>query len=316
MQNSLLIHTFSLLAADMLGRIDRGTLNAQQKMELLVAEIYPKDLKRFQDKNGMFRELKQWPGVRINKSGAVKTIKLGSLGPGSIALDFIPNDVEEFFILASPNLEGPLNAMSLPRDLKKLSVMNTSLSGTLDLGNLPRAAFVCLNIVKSKFTGSLDLTDLPPKSIDITLKSCAFTGTVDLSSLPASLRSLDISNHCLEGEVDLCHLPPRFENLIIRENNFSRTVDLTALPVALRRLDISNNCLEGEVNLCHLPPRFEDLIMRENNFSGEFRILDAPRSLKRVFASGNAFKGNAVVPRELFLKVFLSNNQIVKIRGS
>ena len=178
-----MLSTFWLQAADdALGRIDRSTLTDQQKMELLVADLTPAAKAYFQDSEGMFREVRQWKGVKTNASNEPYLVRWEKKFLGTIALDFMPAKMTHFIVWACSSLEGTLDTEKLPVCLKELILFQTALSGTVALENLPKSVFTYLNISKGNFSGTLNLEDLPPKSKGILLHTNAFAGSSSCQS--------------------------------------------------------------------------------------------------------------------------------------
>ena len=241
-----MLQTFLLNTADTpLGRIDQCDLTPQQKMELLVADLSNADKERlkFHNTDGMFDEVRNWRGVYVNFSREPLRIRWSNIS-GTIALDFITDKVTYFIVQESEDLEGTLNTATLPESLRELILYDTSLSGSVDLENLPRANLTNLNLSLGKFSGTLNLAELPPKSKNIFLHENSFTGSVDLSHLPQTMQELSLESNQLSGEVDLSNLPPTMRRLILSKNHFCGEFRILKAPQDLR-VNASSNDFSG-----------------------------------------------------------------------
>ena len=241
----MLLFTITYARDDHLGRVDHSALSAQQRMEILVSDISPDAVKRFQDSDGAFLDISKWKGVKCNSTGdPIRVVWIQFLS-GTIALDFLPQSLLYFDVCSCKLLHGTLCTSTLPPRLKLLRLHYTAMHGLIDWRNLPTTYFSSMDIGMGNFSGSVDLTALPPKLSKLVLSQNKFTGEINLEHLPAKLEILHLCSNALSG-----------------------VVSLGSLPAALKQLSLDGNRFIGDLKIFNAPQKLERVSVFGNNFSG------------------------------------------------
>ena len=193
----------SLFAADThLGRVDIASLPQHTCMEMLIDRIPEKGA--FQNKEGAYRDIKTWVGVRLNYDNEVTQIAWagfrgrGFFKGGHIQLDFLPGTLIDFACERS-KLTGTLDIGRLPRVMRRLSLGGNQLSGALDMPCLPRQ-METFKVSSNQFLGSIDLRDLPETVRYIMLNNNQLTGNAVINYLPRGLELIRLDGN------DIVHL--------------------------------------------------------------------------------------------------------------
>ena len=89
-----------LFASDSaLGRVDYSSLSDQTLMEMLVDGFLDSAKKKYQDSEGMYLDVCDWPLVRCDDNRRVIMVKHIQETAGSLSLTFMPPLVTSFFML-------------------------------------------------------------------------------------------------------------------------------------------------------------------------------------------------------------------------
>jgi len=240
----LFLHRF-LLIDPSLGRIDKQSLTTQTLMELLISTIERKNLIIKKDEN--LDRFESWDGVITHDGGFKITWGLKRFG-------------------------GSMNFQWLPDCLLRFNVSSNNLEWTADFSNLQDSALERLEIALNSFTGTLDLTHLPPRLQYLDFAKNSLEGTMDLTHLPSTLTQLLGYKNKFSGSLCLEHLPISLHTLSISENNFEGSISLQNLPKELNGIFIASCQLSGSLDLTQLPNSVERMYMYKNNFSGELKI--------------------------------------------
>ena len=232
-----------LISADAhLGRVDISSLSDQILMEMLVSSSTEEKRSRLLDKDGVFLDVCEWPGVTCNADEQVVGVcKDGfRMLEGSVELAYIPPKVTIFGMYQS-RLSGTLDTSALPHNMEMFSIRNNEFYGTVDMTQLPvtMQEFV---IRSNKFTGSMNLEALPNALTQLFLDRNKFTGKVSLHYLPPKLEHLDISHNALSGDFYLDNVPETLENLYAVSNAFHAvaTAPLRYTNITLRKSTVSD----------------------------------------------------------------------------
>ena len=195
----------ALFTADAhLGRVDIASLPQHTCMEMLVDLIPEKGA--FQNKEGAYRDIKTWIGVRLNYDSEVTQIAWagfrgsGFFKGGHIQLDFLPGTLIDFACERS-KLTGTLDTGRLPRVMRRLSLSGNQLSGTLDMPSLPRH-METFKVSSNQFSGSIDLRDLPETIRYIMLFNNLLTGNAVAENLPDGLERIRLYGNAITHLVD------------------------------------------------------------------------------------------------------------------
>ena len=186
-----------------LGRVDITMLSDQNLVELLVEGFNDEAKKRYQDENGDFLEVCQWPRFRCDDDGRVIHIESW-------------NEIQ---------ISGTIDLRYLPPKCEYTKFEALNLSGTLDTTLLP-SCMTFFNIEQNDFHGSVDFNVLPRrmKSFDVSFNR--FTGSVALDRLPDTLEYLHIFDNHFSGTLCLTKLPQALHNLAIMDNAFTGNLHL------------------------------------------------------------------------------------------
>ena len=212
---------FVITADTHLGRVDLESLPDQTLMEMLFQDFNWEAQAEFQDNNGMYIDVCQWPGVECGDLGRVVRITRRTLTAGTIYLSFIPSKVERF-IMQNACLAGTLETNSLPHSMEVFNIGKNAFEGNVDFTTLPES-LVSLRIHSNKFTGSADLRKLPQTVHLLEIHDNKFTGSVSLKSLPAKIESMSISLNNFSGEFCLENAPLPMRSIYAEQNRFDAT---------------------------------------------------------------------------------------------
>ena len=268
----------ALLSIDTgLSRVDPSTLSEQTRMELFVDGLDDQSKKQFQDSDGGYIDIEDWPGVTLDAEQNVTNITWKHeehFVKGRLSFDMLPSHLKEFNITFKPfaknfsvRVTGTVDAAALPRGLHRFIIDSQKLGGSLDLPALPEALhFFRMNYVR--LSGSLVFAGMPQRIAHLDLSCNEFTGTLNTADLPRSLERFLISYNQLHGSLDLSALPPRLVLFTVAKNNFSGTLNLQRLPVTLAEVYLTDNAFHGELNFSNLPEPMITLRLPAGRFEG------------------------------------------------
>ena len=269
-----------ILTADALpGRFDSTMLDDQARMELLVADLT--EVQGYlRDADGNFLSFVEWNNVAIDEdSGLIKCIGFQHEGAGSIHLEYMPESVETLTIMET-TISGTIETSNLPEGMKYIQICGPNgrrsdrkfgFHGTLDCTSLPKHLETC-EISCTMLSGCVDLTKLPEGLCELTLRDNFFDGTIELEDLPKGLTLLNLGDSDFSGE--LC-----FSNL----------------PQSLHTLTLCRCAFSGAIVLEKLPPVIAVIHLQGNKFS-RLQIADAcPESLVIINVECNEISGTAIV---------------------
>ena len=228
-----------------LGRLDYDSLSDQALMEMLIDQMDTKEKNYFQDDNGNYKDVGEWPGVQCSESDdeRVVTIELSGLtfSPKQFPFKFIPPMVS-YFGASQSNVQGTLEASHLPSKLTALYISHNKLHGPLNFAEFPRQ-MEKMHINANKFCGSLQLADLPRSLKDFIADKNQFCGEINLNDLPPAMEEFDVSNNILTGSVHIERLPEGVKDIILSYNSFLGTFRLMAITENLSYIDVRGNAL-------------------------------------------------------------------------
>ena len=232
-----------LISADAhLGRVDISSLSDQILMEMLFSGSTEKKHNRLLDKDGVFLDVCEWPGVTCNTDEQVVNVcKNGfRILEGSVELAYIPPNVT-IFTMYYLRLSGTLDTSALPQNMEIFSIRNNDFHGTVEMTQLP-AMMKQFVIRSNKFTGSINLEALPNALTHLFLDENKFAGKVSLHCLPPKLEHLDISHNALSGDFYLDNVPEPLEYLYAASNAFNAvaTAPLGYTNITLRKSTVSD----------------------------------------------------------------------------
>ena len=209
-----------------LGRLDYASLSDQALMEMLIVHMDEQPKGRFQDENGHFLEITEWPGVLCTED-SVQEISFYNCRFSSERFPFelIPPRVEEFLIVFA-NLHGTINAALLSRSLFSFQVKNNKLHGSLHLSALPRG-LEFLDVARNQLSGSLALSDLPDTLIEFLACGNQFSGGIELNDLPLAMETLDLGSNSLTGSISIVRLPEPIGCITLSDNAFEGDIRLS-----------------------------------------------------------------------------------------
>ena len=191
-----------------IGRVDYSLMSDQTLMELFVDGFDEETKKKYQDNEGMYLDVCQWPQVECDDGERV--IEIGAdcrYISGSIQLCYVPAKVRAL------NLKPP---------------WTSKLTGSVDLTCLPEG-MQTLRLNDHQLSGEIDLTQLPVRMCNLELKDNQLTGEIDLTHLPGSLSRLFLTSNQLSGKVDLTHLPYGMVYLHLENNQFAGSLVINSL---------------------------------------------------------------------------------------
>ena len=244
LRSSILIFP-KIEARDPLGRADPQMLSQQAQMELLVAGIHDTD--KFQDAQGNFLDVADWPGVHAT-DGVIDAIEwLFILGNGSLCFEWLPKTLTVFNVYTN-ELVGTIDLCSLPANLTHFLVHHNHLSGSADLRNLPKN-LTDLWLMENMMSGSLDLTSLPETLENLRCESNQFSGSIDVTKLPKSIKAVVLNDNALSGSLILSILPQCLISLLLARNYFSGKIDLAGVHQEIGAIDLQGNLLTGILRL-------------------------------------------------------------------
>eukprot|EP00009_Paramoeba_aestuarina_P009104 CAMPEP_0201520926 /NCGR_PEP_ID=MMETSP0161_2-20130828/13369_1 /ASSEMBLY_ACC=CAM_ASM_000251 /TAXON_ID=180227 /ORGANISM="Neoparamoeba aestuarina, Strain SoJaBio B1-5/56/2" /LENGTH=140 /DNA_ID=CAMNT_0047919455 /DNA_START=155 /DNA_END=577 /DNA_ORIENTATION=+ len=128
--------------------------------------------------------------------------------------------------LDANSLDGSLELLSLPEEVKELTAGSNKFSGSFSLSNLKKKQLAILDLQDNQLSGELDFSQLPSELERLDLSKNCFSGSVQLYHLPKSLRTVNLSGNEFHGELrtDVTH--PSFISLDIANNNITRVLSM------------------------------------------------------------------------------------------
>ena len=296
-----------------LGRVDRSLLSDQTLMEILIEGFDDDTKEEYQDAEGMFRDVCEWPCVKCGVDGRVVKIDkdTGHLS-GSIELRFVPPKVKVLRITlwTGSKLAGTVDLTQLPQGVQTLSLEDNQLTGEIDLTHLPDGMDV-LFLYNNQLSGEIDLTQLPERMYYLNLQNNQFTGEIDLTHLPDEIGVLYLQANRLTGKIDLTQLPKGMGYLCLNNNQLTGEIDLTHLPDGMRYISLFNNQLSGEIDLTQLPLGMRGLYLYHNQLSGSLVIKKLHQVI--VDVRGNHFNAIAVVNSDILVRIILRGSGVTSV---
>ena len=173
-----------------------------------------------------------------------------------------------------------------------------------------------IDVDRKKVNGSLELGYAPPKvkvlKISPFLKS-KLTGSIDLTRLPGGIRILYLENNQLTGEIDLTHLPKGMKELFLENNELTREIDLTCLPERMEYLSLEKNQLTGEIDITHLPNGMRGIYLQTNKLSGSLVIKRLSPQITTIDVRGNRFNAIAVIESQTRAQIQLGGSGVKSV---
>ena len=207
-----------------LSRLDYSLLSDQTLMEMLIEGFDDETKKKYQDGQGVYLDICEWPKIKCGEDESVIEIDIDSSRvAGSAALSYVPPKVKLLWI-SSWSTE----------------VHNSELTGSVDFTNLPdgMSGFIFEN---NRLTGEINLTHLPGGMKDLRLTNNQISGTLDLTHLPDGMKSLSLASNHLTGEIDLTHLPDGMGYLYLQNNQLSGPLVIQKIPSKVKMIDLEEN---------------------------------------------------------------------------
>ena len=237
---------FTVCVDPALGRLDYSTMSTQALMEMFAEGLTPESKEIFQDDQGNYLDIEDWPGIKCGSDDLViewKDIHL----EGSLTYQFMPPRTRSFILYLEGirKIRSPLETTDLPRGLQIFNVYWQAHFGALDMTSLP-PALVILEVCNNRFEGTITLTALPSKIKEISMYSNKLSGSIDVSALPESLKKLYLDDNRLSGTISFEALPETLEVFSIARNAFKGSVDLSKRSTPID-IDASFNNFEGSM---------------------------------------------------------------------
>ena len=228
-----------------LGRLDYSTMSTQALMEMFIEGLTAESKKQFQDDQGNYLDIEDWPGVAsTNDSLEIEWNNIHL--EGSLTYQFMPPRTTVFIRNVDlRTIRAPLETTDLPRGLQIFIAYLQGHVGTVDMTNLP-PALVSFDVRNNLFEGTIDLTSLPSKIEEIRMSSNKLTGSIDFRELPKSLQKLYLDNNNLSGTIPFESLPETLEILYIGNNAFTGSVNLSKRSAPIL-IDAPHNNFEGSM---------------------------------------------------------------------
>ena len=253
----------SLIDSAALGRLEYTTMSQQALMECLIASFTSESCKPFQDENGNFTDIAEWPGIELNSAGNVTHMNWKNKG-GSIDFQWLPQHVQVIELRRSKDLSGSIDFGLLPRPLERLTITDTSI------------------------TGEMFFETLPPQIAKLDLRNNAFALHFELSKAPETLRTLEIQSE--KGlDFDLQTFSRNLHVILICSCHVQGSLSFVNSPPELRRLHLSTNNLSGTLSLTGAAQTLEEAILYSNTFHGALNLSDLPETLSTINIAKNKF---------------------------
>ena len=182
-----------LLSADfsLTGRCDPSMLTQQQMVELFFTPDFPQ--KSREDLKGDPDDACTWEGVECTDAGDIHRIQWQS--------------------------------------------WDVDLMGSIDFKMVPLTVEF-INFYDQGLHGEIDTTAFPDSFRALFLQQCLFTGTIDLSRLPPRMCSFKVMNNKITGVCNVQNIPETVRWLKIQEKNIvDKTIRIGALPESTLKLD-------------------------------------------------------------------------------
>ena len=236
---------FTVCVDPALGRLDYSTMSTQALMEMFVEGLTPESKEIFQDDQGNYLDIEDWPGIKCGSDDLEiewKDIHL----EGSLTYQFMPPRTTIFIVEGDFRaIRSPLETSDLPRELEIFRIYRQAHFGTVDMTSLP-PALVSFQVCNNFFEGTINLTALPSKITDISMSNNKLTGSIDISALPESMQILCLQYNNLSGTISFESLPETLRILHIERNAFTGSVDLSKRSAPID-IDASFNNFEGSM---------------------------------------------------------------------
>ena len=203
-----------------LGRADYSSFSDRTLMEMLIEGFDDGTKKKYQDNDGMFRDVCEWSCIKCDDN--VRVIKID---------------------LDRKNLSGSLELCYVPPKVKFLIISScgtSKLTGSVDLSQLPDRIYG-FSLSDNQLTGEIDLTRLPERIHGLSLEKNQLTGEINLSNLPDEMDFLNLESNHFTGEIDFTHLPGGMKYLSLENNQFTGSLVMKRLPHNIRAIDVRKN---------------------------------------------------------------------------
>ena len=238
-------------------------------MEMAVEGTSADSKTQFQDRNGAYTDVCDWPGVRCDDSLDVTEVRFHNMNlQGTVSFAHFPESIKRLQVIIAEGLKGSIETHLLPQSLTYFVLYRTALTGTLDMRALPPNLTV-MDLSSNAFEGSADLAKLPPNLEFLDIPCNQLSGSLALDTLPCSLFELNVSSNHLSGEVDLQHLPPSLEQLWINDNMLSGRFELVNISENLRYVDAECNKFQGTAVIAKVDHPLW-ITLRQNDVSAFF----------------------------------------------
>ena len=245
-----------------LGRLDYESLSDQALMEMLIDGMEESSKKEFQDDNGNFKDISEWPCLSVSEStpleestvARVKVISFAEreFGVTQFPFSFLPPQVVQL-CANKCNIHGTLDTSVLSPDLRFFTVSQNALHGSINWRRFPRTL----------------------KNIDISANK--FTGSCKLADLPRTARTLDASRNELSGEISLSELPNGMRWIDLYTNKLSGPLHITSLPEEMYEINLSDNAFTGEFRFLVFSPMLSSICLEKNQLDSKAVFWAHPR---------------------------------------
>eukprot|EP00834_Sanchytrium_tribonematis_P007099 NODE_594_length_5604_cov_0.154950.p1 type:complete len:453 gc:universal NODE_594_length_5604_cov_0.154950:2702-4060(+) len=196
------------------------------------------------------------------------------------------------------NLNGTLNATSLPNYLTNLQISNSKLSSKVP--DILPDSLITLNLLGNRLYGSIPST-LPSNLINLYLQSNQLNGSI--SNLPNSLSLFYAHTNQFSGSIN--NLPDSSTRVNLDNNQFSGNID--KMPSRIIWYSVSNNLLSGEL-MQNWPISLQSFYVDDNQFNGTLPV-QLLQQLATLYIYKNQFSGCLSVPLAC-TTCFLYKNQL------
>ena len=255
---------FALIDTYALGRLDYATMSQQALMENVVSQIDKSKLCCFCDRNGNFRDYREWPGVLCDAEGNVGTIFWKSFADGTILLHWLPETIRILSVRAD--------------SLKKLDV---------EFGALPRDVRI-FKLDAIHVSNEVSFDALPQNIQEIIMLSTDARGVIRLGAIPQTLRTIQVNGHALSS-IDLKCNSSGLTDLEVTAGTLQGSLDFRGSPQSLKKLNLELNSLQGTLSFEGARESLERILLRRNKFQGTLRLEFLPKALIELNLTQNSF---------------------------
>ena len=297
----MLVNLLVLTIDESLGRLDYIMLSDQARLEIFFGDCIAEQkislgiLLKESDPSS-YVDFCDWDDASCDEDGNVVRLHVWRCSP-------LDTDLHKFnFAYLPPKLRqltmsdlycmGDLSMSDLPEGLENFYVSGRCPCPQFETKNIPRS-LTNFESNSCEFSGSCDLTVLPPNMKYFIVQKDNLTGTIGLNHLPVALEKLNLFQNKLNGPIIITNLPKSIRLINLSCNKFSGSCVITSIPLGLNILNLSNNDLSGtavllkEINghLCSVNFKFNKLTALKDEKSRKHRFS------KRVLKSQRAEDG-------------------------